>query len=130
MREAFGRGGSTHNPARRRPGEAGAGARGGLGLAQLAEERLDVLDELLGPETVEEVTASRESLHGDVGELLELPLRRIVDRAAEARLAREHKRRRTDIRDGLGERARGRIVARGARVAERRIDIAEVRHGT
>src|SRR5438132_3919429 len=130
MREAFGRGGSTHNPARRRPGEAGAGARGGLGLAQLAEERLDVLDELLGPETVEEVTASWESLHGDVGELLQLPLGRIVHRPAKSGLAGEHERRRPDVRERAGERARGGIVARGARVDERRVDVAEVRHDT
>src|SRR6267378_913163 len=106
--------------------ETGAGARRGLGLAQLAQEWLDVLDELLWTKAMEKVTASRESLHGHVGKLLELPLRRIVDRAAQAGLAGEHQRRRPDVRERLGERARGGIVARGARVDERGIDVAEV----
>src|SRR5207245_11340591 len=86
MCEAPGRRGPPYHAARGRARQAGARAWGGLGLAQLSQKWLDVLEELLGPEPVEEMTASREPLHRDVGQLLQFPLRRIVDRLSEPRL--------------------------------------------
>src|SRR5207245_6325388 len=94
MCEAPGRRGPPYHAARGRARQAGARAWGGLGLAQLSQKWLDVLEELLGPEPVEEMSASREPLHRDVGQLLQLPLRRIVDRTAEPGLSGEHQRRR------------------------------------
>src|SRR2546426_7796692 len=126
MREAFGRGGSTHNPARRRPGEAGARARGGLGLAQLAEERLDVLEELLRAEAVDKVARPGEALHRQLTDrLLEPPFGRIVEGRAETSLARDHQdgarcppEPRFDERLG--------ILTDHASIDERGVDVAEV----
>src|SRR5438128_6829715 len=95
-------------------------------LAELSQERLDVLDELLRTESVEQVTRSRETLHRHVRELLEPPLGGIVDGATQARLAGENEHRRANLRDRVADEHRRGLVARRSRVDERGVDVAEV----
>src|SRR2546430_2871413 len=101
----------------------------GSGLPDLAQEGFDVLDELLRPEPVQEMAAAGESPDLDVRQLLQLPLRRVVDRAAQTRLTGEDERRCADRRERVGDQGRsGRIVRVRPGIDERGIDVAEVGH--